>query len=97
MARRTRLAAVVTLAVINVFTLAAGIAVARMLPPRLAALKVPTVAAGPLARADPVLGSGGSGGTGTQDGPLPTTSGLLTALAGPLSAPALGPHVSALV
>jgi len=28
---------------------------------------------------------------------MPTTSGLLTALAGPLSAPALGPHVSALV
>ena len=32
MARRTRLAAVVTLAMINVFTLAAGITVARMLP-----------------------------------------------------------------
>ena len=91
MVRRTRIAALLTLAVINVFTLAAGIAVARMLPPRLAALKVPTVAAGPLAGADPVLG------TGTRDGPLPTTSGLLTALAGPLSAPALGPHVSALV
>jgi|HubBroStandDraft_6_1064221.scaffolds.fasta_scaffold153598_1 D-alanyl-D-alanine carboxypeptidase/D-alanyl-D-alanine-endopeptidase (penicillin-binding protein 4) len=91
MVRRTRIAALLTLAVINIFTLAAGIAVARMLPPRLAALKVPTVAAGPLAGADPVLG------TGTQDGPLPTTSGLRTALAGPLSAPALGPQVSALV
>src|SRR5580700_1087322 len=91
MVRRTRIAALLTLAVINVFTLAAGIAVARMLPPRLAALKVPTVAAGPLAGADPVLG------TGTREGPLPTTSGLLTALAGPLSAPALGPQVSALV
>ena len=44
MARRTRLAAVLTLAMINVFTLAAGITVARMLPSRLAALKVPTVA-----------------------------------------------------
>jgi D-alanyl-D-alanine carboxypeptidase len=91
MVRRTRIAALLTLAVINVFTLAAGIAVARMLPPRLAALKVPTVSAGPLAGADPVLGAG------TRDGPLPTTSGLLTALAGPLSAPALGPRVSALV
>src|SRR5580658_57249 len=90
MVRRTRIAALLTLAVINIFTLAAGIAVARMLPPRLAALKVPTVAAGPLAGADPVLG------TGTQDGPLPTTSGLRTALAGPLSAPALGPRVSVL-
>ena len=48
MVRRTRIAAVLTLAVINVFTLAAGIAVARMLPPRLAALKVPVVAAGPV-------------------------------------------------
>ena len=55
MARRTRLAAVVTLAMINVFTLAAGITVARMLPPRLAALKVPTVAAKPVSQAGPVL------------------------------------------
>ena len=94
MVRRTRIAALLTLAVINVFTLAAGIAVARMLPPRLAALKVPTVAAGPLAGADPVLGTEGAG---TQAGPLPTASGLRTALAGPLSAPALGPQVSALV
>ena len=46
MVRRTRLLALLTLAMINVFTLAAGIAVARMLPPRLAALKVPIVAAG---------------------------------------------------
>src|SRR5260370_9414640 len=46
MVRRTRLAAVLTLAMINVFTLAAGITVARMLPSRLAALRVPTVAAG---------------------------------------------------
>ena len=53
MARRTRLAAVVTLAMINVFTLAAGITVARMLPPRLAALKVPTVAANRSARPPP--------------------------------------------
>jgi D-alanyl-D-alanine carboxypeptidase/D-alanyl-D-alanine-endopeptidase (penicillin-binding protein 4) len=91
MVRRTRVAALLTLAVINVFTLTAGIAVARMLPPRLAALKVPIVAAGPLAGADPVLG------TGTRDGPLPTSTGLQKALAGPLSAPALGPRVSALV
>ena len=95
MVRRTRVAALLTLAMINVVTLAAGIAVARMLPPRLAALKVPTVATdGPLAGTDPVLGTEG---TGTQASPLPTTTGLRTALAGPLSAPALGPHVSALV
>ena len=91
MARRTRLAAVLTLAMINVFTLAAGITVARMLPPRLAALKVPTVASKPVTSADPVLPSG----LGT--GPLPTSTGLQSALAGPLSAGALGPQVSAIV
>src|SRR5437870_5532663 len=91
MARRTRLAAVVTLAMINVFTLAAGITVARMLPPRLAALKVPTVAAEPVSRAAPVL----SPGPGT--GAPPTADGLQSALAGPLSAAALGPRVSAVV
>ena len=46
MVRRTRIAAVLTLATINVFTLAAGITVARMLPARLADLRVPSVAAG---------------------------------------------------
>ena len=91
MARRTRLAAVVTLAMINVFTLAAGITVARMLPPRLAALKVPTVAAKPVSTAGPVLAPG----PGT--GELPTNSGLQSALAAPLSASALGPQVSAVV
>jgi D-alanyl-D-alanine carboxypeptidase/D-alanyl-D-alanine-endopeptidase (penicillin-binding protein 4) len=89
MARRTRLAAVLTLAMINVFTLAAGITVARMLPPRLAALKVPTVAAKPVSKAAPVLAPG------VSTGPLPTSSGLQSALAGPLSAAALGPRVSA--
>ena len=91
MVRRTRIAALLTLAMINVFTLAAGLAVARMLPPRLAALRVPTVADGPLAGGNAVLG------TGTRDGPLPTSNGLRNALAGPLSAAALGPQVSALV
>ena len=91
MARRTRLAAVLTLAMINVFTLAAGVTVARMLPSRLAALRVPTVAAGPVSRAGAVLAPGAA------DGSLPTASGLRSALAGPLSAAALGPRVSAVV
>ena len=91
MARRTRLAAVLTLAMINVFTLAAGIAVARMLPPRLAALKVPAVAAKPVTSAGPVLAPG----NGTGD--LPTSGGLESALAVPLSATALGPQLSAVV
>jgi serine-type D-Ala-D-Ala carboxypeptidase/endopeptidase (penicillin-binding protein 4) len=91
MVRRTRRAALLTLAMINVFTLAAGVAVARMLPPRLAALRVPTVASAPITGGNAVLGSG------TKDGPLPTATGLRNALAGPLSVTALGPQVSALV
>ena len=90
MLRRTKPAAVLTLAMINVFTLAAGITVARMLPSRLAALRVPSVAAGPVSRAGIVLAP-------VADGPLPTASGLRSALAGPLSAAALGPQVSAVV
>ncbi len=91
MVRRTRLTAVLTLALINVFTLAAGITVARMLPPRLAALRVPTVAAGQVDGAGAVLAAGTAGGS------LPTASGLRSALAGPLSVAALGPQVSAMV
>jgi serine-type D-Ala-D-Ala carboxypeptidase/endopeptidase (penicillin-binding protein 4) len=91
MARRTRRAALLTLAMINVFTLAAGIAVVRMLPARLAALRVPVVAAGQVNGPGTVLAAG------TQRGSVPTTSGLRSALAGPLSAAALGPDVSALV
>jgi D-alanyl-D-alanine carboxypeptidase/D-alanyl-D-alanine-endopeptidase (penicillin-binding protein 4) len=91
MVRRTRIVALLTLAMINVCTLAAGIVVVRMLPPRLAALRVPSVAAGQVSGAGQVLAPG------TQAGSLPTAAGLRSALAGPLSAAALGRDVSALV
>jgi len=91
MVRRTRRAALLTLAMINVFTLAAGIVVVRMLPPRLAALRVPIVAAGQVSGAGKVLA------TGTERGALPTAAGLRSALSRPLSAAALGPRVSVLV
>jgi serine-type D-Ala-D-Ala carboxypeptidase/endopeptidase (penicillin-binding protein 4) len=91
MVRRTRIAALLTLAMISAFTLAAGIAVIRMLPPRLAALRVPSVTAGPVTGPGTVLPDGAGAGL------LPTASGLRSALAGPLSAAALGPQVSALV
>ncbi len=91
MVRRTRIAALLTLALINVFTLAAGIVVVRMLPLRLAAIRVPSVAAGQVSGPGQVLA------TGTQSGSLPTPAGLRSALAGPLSVAALGPRVSALV
>jgi serine-type D-Ala-D-Ala carboxypeptidase/endopeptidase (penicillin-binding protein 4) len=90
-ARRTRRAALLALAMINVFTLAAGIVVSQMLPPRLAALRVASVAT------SPVVGPGTVLAAGTERGPLPTASGLRSALAGPLSAAALGPGVGVLV
>jgi D-alanyl-D-alanine carboxypeptidase/D-alanyl-D-alanine-endopeptidase (penicillin-binding protein 4) len=90
-ARRTRRAALLALAMINVFTLVAGIVVSRMLPPRLAALRVPSVAT------SPVVGPGTVLAAGAERGPLPTANGLRSALAGPLSAAALGPGVGVLV
>ena len=68
MVRRTRIAALLTLAMINVFTLAAGVVVVRMLPARLAALRVPSVAAGQLGGAGTVLA------TGTERCALPTAA-----------------------
>ena len=91
MVRRTRIAALVTLAMINVVTLAAGVAVARMLPARLAALRVASVNAGP------VVGAGAVLAPGARSGPLPAANGLRSALAGPLSAAAVGSQVSVLV
>src|SRR5580698_3014506 len=91
MVRRTRVAALVTLAMINVFTLAAGVAVARMLPPRLAALRVASVSPGPVTGAGTVLQAG------PRTSPVPTAGGLRAALAGPLSAAVLGSQVSVLV
>jgi serine-type D-Ala-D-Ala carboxypeptidase/endopeptidase (penicillin-binding protein 4) len=89
--RSTRGVALITLAMLNVFALAAGVAVARMLPPRLALLKPLRVAVRPEAQASPVMSGGGQGGA------LPTSAGLGRTLAGLLSAPALGSGAAAVV
>jgi serine-type D-Ala-D-Ala carboxypeptidase/endopeptidase (penicillin-binding protein 4) len=88
-----------TLALLNLFTLAAGVAVARMLPARLAALKVPveaaqmpqsTVSVLPALGASTALGSA-TRGSGTQrsgtsgTGSLPSAAGLQRVLAAALS------------
>jgi D-alanyl-D-alanine carboxypeptidase len=88
--RSTRGVALITLAMLNVFTLTAGVVLARMLPPRLALLMPVRVAGRPEVRAEPVLGSAGGG-------PMPTSSGLNSALTGTLSAAALGSGVAAVV
>ncbi|HEY0718964.1 MAG TPA: D-alanyl-D-alanine carboxypeptidase, partial [Streptosporangiaceae bacterium] len=98
MLRSTRGVALLTLALINVFTLAAGVTLARMLPSRLAMLKPVQVADRPDVQASPVLGpvpglAPGAAVSTARGGP--TSSGLDSALAGVLSSAALGPGVSA--
>jgi serine-type D-Ala-D-Ala carboxypeptidase/endopeptidase (penicillin-binding protein 4) len=102
--RRLRRAAWLSLALLSVFTMAAGAAVAHMLPSRLALWRLPTVAARGLAEAGPVLSAvpdpapGGAARTGKsqQTGQL-TTAGVVAALSSMLGSQALGPHVGAVV
>ena len=90
--RRTRTTALAALALLNVFTLAAGLVVARMLPPRLARLHVPVAATRPVVNATPVLAPAGMLATRVQ-GTAPTASGLAAMLGAALPAGATGPGV----
>jgi len=90
--RRTRTTALAALALLNVFTLAAGLVVARMLPPRLARLHVPVAATRAVVNATPVLAPVGTLATRVQ-GTAPTASGLATMLGAALPAAATGPGV----
>src|SRR5579862_876592 len=78
--RRTRTLALAVLALLNVFTLAAGLAVARMLPPRLALLRIPVTAARPVVNATPVLVPVDGPATRLQGTSLPTAQGLAAML-----------------
>jgi serine-type D-Ala-D-Ala carboxypeptidase/endopeptidase (penicillin-binding protein 4) len=94
---RTRTIAVATLALLNVFTLGAGAAVAHMLPPGLAALRIPTTAGGPQVAAAPVLAPAGISATQTLAGQsqpgLPTAAGLSAMLGAALPSADTGPGV----
>jgi D-alanyl-D-alanine carboxypeptidase/D-alanyl-D-alanine-endopeptidase (penicillin-binding protein 4) len=79
--RRPRTTALAVLALLNVFTLAAGLVVAHMLPPRLARLHVPVAATRPVVNATPVLSPAGTASSVTQSTVLPTRSGLAAMLA----------------
>jgi D-alanyl-D-alanine carboxypeptidase/D-alanyl-D-alanine-endopeptidase (penicillin-binding protein 4) len=74
--RRTRTTALAALALLNAFTLAAGLAVAQMLPPRLARLRIPVAAARPVVNATSVLAPVGTSAADEQATPSPTASGL---------------------
>ena len=87
--------AVAATALLCAFTIGAGVAVARMLPPRLALWRAASIASAPLAGSGPAL----SAATGQISGPPPgvTMSGLSTVLTPLLSSGGLGSSVGALV
>ena len=94
--RGTRTLAVATLALLNVLTLAAGLVVAHMLPPRLAALRIPVTAARPLVGAGQVLTPAGTSAAATQSTAqtqVPTQSGLASMLGAALPETDTGPGV----
>jgi len=94
---RTRTMAVATLALLNVFTLGAGAVVAHMLPPRLAALHIPSTAGGRPITVGPALAPAGA--STTSAGPaqaavgLPTAAGLSAMLGAALPSADTGPGV----
>jgi D-alanyl-D-alanine carboxypeptidase/D-alanyl-D-alanine-endopeptidase (penicillin-binding protein 4) len=100
---RLRVVAVASLALLIVFTMTAGVAVAHMLPQRLALWRLPTVAGRGLARTGPVLapmldpaGHGRSAYSG-QVTQAATVAGVNSALARLLGTSSLGSHVGAVV
>jgi D-alanyl-D-alanine carboxypeptidase len=91
--RRTRTTALIAIALLNVFTLAAGVAVAAMLPPRLARLRIPVAAARPVVNATPVLPAVGASGTDKQATVSPSASGLAAMFGAALPSSATGTGV----
>jgi serine-type D-Ala-D-Ala carboxypeptidase/endopeptidase (penicillin-binding protein 4) len=88
---RSAVTALAALALLNVFTLGAGVAVAGLLPDRLALWQVPRVASAEVEAPGTVLSPAGS------HGPLPSPKRLAALLAPLVGAQPLGRHVGAVV
>jgi D-alanyl-D-alanine carboxypeptidase/D-alanyl-D-alanine-endopeptidase (penicillin-binding protein 4) len=91
--RRIRRVLWLSLAALSVFTMAAGGAVAHLLPGRVALWRPASVTAGHLTPAGPVLGPAGD----PASGQAATSAGISAAVSGLLSSATLGQHVGALV
>ena len=91
MTNRSTVTALAALAMLNVFTLGAGVAVAGLLPDRLALWQVPRVARAEVEAPGTVLSPAGS------HGPLPSRKRLAAVLAPLIGAQPLGRHVGAVV
>jgi serine-type D-Ala-D-Ala carboxypeptidase/endopeptidase (penicillin-binding protein 4) len=83
----------ISVALLCVFTMGAGLAVARLLPARLALWRIPRVAARSYPAAGQVLSPVGDAAAGAGARGGATRAGLRAALAGPLGSPALGSQV----
>ncbi len=86
---RLRATVVIALAMISLFTLGAGVAVADLMPGQLALWNIPRVAARPAAAASRVLAGARS------SAPVPTSRGLSAALSGVLGSGVLGKKAGA--
>jgi D-alanyl-D-alanine carboxypeptidase/D-alanyl-D-alanine-endopeptidase (penicillin-binding protein 4) len=91
--RRTRTTVLATLALLNVFTITAGLVVAHMLPPRLARLRIPVAATRPLITSVPILVPAGASLAGKDAASRPTATGLAAMLGAALPAADTGPGV----
>src|SRR5882724_5784348 len=92
---RLRRLVLASLALLCAFVIVAGIAIVRLLPPRLDQWDVPTVGTRALATGQPPLAAAGSppgagGAAATAPGPSP--AGLRAVLEPLLGSPVLGPH-----
>jgi D-alanyl-D-alanine carboxypeptidase/D-alanyl-D-alanine-endopeptidase (penicillin-binding protein 4) len=85
-----------TLGLLCLFTLGAGAAVARLLPPRLALFEMPRVSAAGLAKAGAAL-AGATGSPSAGHGGTATAAGVAASLDGLMKSGDLGPRVGALV
>src|SRR5215813_5624166 len=90
-ANRVRLTVLAVLAMLSVFTLCAGVAVAALMPARLALWHIPRVAAARVAAPAAVLAPA------VPSGALPTRAGLASELAPLIASPSLGSHVGVAV
>ncbi len=89
-----------TLALLCLFTIGAGAAVARLMPHRLALFQLPDVSGHGLARPGRALTAttgAPSGGSGGSDGGVATAAGVTARVDGLVRSGNLGPHVGALV
>jgi len=87
---------VLTLALLCLFTIGAGAAIARLLPPRLALFEMPQVREAGLAGAGAAL-RGVTGSPATGPGGVATAAGVSASLDALMNSGNLGPHVGALV